>query len=80
MSLNRHKLPIIPPVKVRTGYDYDTPAVMEYDEVIFDYKTNRYLTLSQMRENEMLREELKQQKDKKKKRLEHIIGYYYKYR
>lgn len=78
MSLNRYKLPIIPPPQVRIGYDFDTPQVVEYDEVIFDYRTNRYLTLSQMRENEALRDELKKQQEQKKKKLEHIIGYYYK--
>ena len=78
MSLSSHKLPIIPHAKVRSVHGFEAPDMIEYDEVVFDYNTNRYLTLSQQRENDALRDEIKKQKEKKKKKLEHIIGYYYK--
>ena len=51
---------------------------MQYDEVIFDYRTNRYLTLSQQNEIEQLRKELETKKKGERSKLESIIGYYYK--
>ena len=75
---DRWKMPIIPAPSVRSGHDFDTPTVTEYDEVIFDYRTNRYLTLSQQKEIYALQDELKKQNEEKKMKLKNIIGYYYK--
>lgn len=74
----RWKIPIVPPPRVRSSHDFDSPTITEYDEVIFDYNTNRYLTLSQQKEIYMLQDELKKQKEDKKRKLKNIIGYYYK--
>lgn len=69
---------MLKPPQVRIGYDYNTPDCVDYEEVIFDYKTNRYLTLSQEREIQRLNKQLQEVNVEKKKKLEHIIGYYYK--
>jgi dsDNA-specific endonuclease/ATPase MutS2 len=78
MSLNRYKLPIIPEPRVVSGRDFDQPTVVEYDEVIYDYNTRRYITLSQQQEIYKLKDELKKQSEEKKRKLKNIIGYYYK--
>lgn len=80
MELNRYKLPIVPMPTVRNGYDFDQPSVMKYDEVIFDYRTNRYLTLSQQNEIENLRKELEEKKKQRNESVKSIIGYFYKLR
>ena len=81
MSLSRpYKLPIPQAPRVISGYDFDTPTVTEYDEVVFDYRTNRYLTLSQQKEIYALQDEIKKQKEEKKQKLKNIIGYFYKKR
>ena len=74
MSLSNYRLPIPKVAKVGNI----NPEQLEYDEVIYDYNSNRYLTLSQMRENEALRKQLELQKVEKRRNLENIIGYYYK--
>ena len=75
---DRWKVPIVPAPTIRRGEDYDTPQVTEYDEVIFDYRTNRYLTLSQQKEIYELKDQLAKQTEEKKQNLKSIIGYYYK--
>lgn len=78
MAFGSYKMPIIPPPRVRSGYDFDTPTRMEYDEVIYDPRTNRYLTLSQEKEIERLNKELEEKKVERRKDLENIIGYFYR--
>jgi len=81
MSLNKpYKLPIPQAPRIISSYNFDIPTVMEYDEVIFDYRTNRYLTLSQEKEIYRLTDELKKQKELKRQNLRNIIGYYYSYK
>ena len=75
---DRYKVPIVPTPTVRRSEDYDTPQITEYDEVIFDYHSNRYLTLSQQKEIYELKDQLAKQKEEKKQNLKNIIGYYYK--
>ena len=70
----------MPEVTVRNGYDFDTPSVMGYDEVIFDPRSNRYLTLSQQNEIETLRKELEEKKKQRNDSIKSIIGYFYKSR
>jgi len=80
MLIRRYKLPIIPESKVRSGYDFYQPSEMEYDEVIFDPRTNRYLTLSQQNEIEKLKKELEEKQKDRNEKLKSIIGYFYKNR
>ena len=78
MSLNRYKLPIIPEPSFRKSNEFDLPTMASYDEVIFDYRTNRYITLSQEREIYRLNDELKKQKEKAQSKLQNIVAYFYK--
>lgn len=81
MSLNRYKLPIIPiPSVVKMDSMSSQPTKVEYDEVIYDYNSRRYLTLSQQQEIQELQAELVKQKEQKKRELKSIIGYFYKKR
>jgi hypothetical protein len=54
--------------------------VMEHDEVIFDYKTNRYLTMSQQKEISELKNQLEEKKKSRNESVKSIIGYFYKSR
>lgn len=51
---------------------------VEYDEVIYDYQSDRYLTRHQQEEIKKLKMELEQKKIDKRNKLKNIIGYYYK--
>jgi hypothetical protein len=79
MALGRYKLPIIPEPRVVRG-DFDQPTPIEYDEVIYDYRTNRYLTLSQQNEIDRLQKELEIKEKKRNDSVKSIIGYFYKSR
>lgn len=78
MAITRNYLPIIPIARRQTEGGFNMPEKTKYDELVFDYKTNRYITLSQQREIDSLRHRLSEQKEQKKKELQNIIGYYYK--
>ena len=82
MSLNnwKTKLSICPTPQVRSVCDFGVPSRMEYDEVIFDPRTNRYLTLSQEREIERLKKELEEKEEIRNEGIKNIIGYFYKRR
>jgi hypothetical protein len=51
---------------------------MEYDEVIYDPRTRRYLTLSQQNEIEELRKKLQDKEIERINKVKNIIGYFYK--
>lgn len=72
-----YRLPRVPPPTVRNGYDFDSPSVMEYDEVIYDPRTNRYMTLSQQNEIYQLQQQLAEKKKDERSKLDSIIAYFY---
>lgn len=65
-------------VREINGVDSFVPDETKYDELLYDYNNNRYFTRSQLEENKYLQKEIDNMKQDKKKKLEHIIGYYYK--
>ena len=73
-----HRLPIVPIPTVKHGYDFGEYTKLEYDEVRYDYNTNRYITLSQEQEIYRLKDQLDKQNEEKRRKLDNIIGYYYK--
>jgi len=75
-----YRLPIIPEPKIMKGDEFDKTSVMEYDEIMFDPRTNRYLTLFQQKEINNLKKELEEKKKACDKSIKSIIGYFYKER
>lgn len=77
MSLNSWKLPIVPKIRKVQDID-DVPDVAQYEEVIYDYNTMTYKTMSQQREINELKKQIQNDKEEKIRKLKNIIGYYYK--
>lgn len=73
------KIPIIPPVQVFRG---DMPpgstSQMQYEEVYQDHNTMTIRTRGQDEQIKRLEAELQEKKKDKRKKLESIIGYFYK--
>ncbi len=81
MAYSNYKLPIIPLPKVhRVGDDRDIPTQVEYDEVIYNYNTMTYETLSQRNQIQQLRQELEEKEKQRVKNIKSIVGYFYKKR
>lgn len=80
MVFSRTMLPIIPLPTVQNSRNFDQISEIKYDEVIFDHRTNRYLTLSQQQEIDRLKKELEEKKKLRNDSVKSIIGYFYKSR
>lgn len=72
------KYPVPNQPKFVKDYDFSTPTQVQYDEVVFDYNTNSYITIGQQLEIQRLKAELKVKNETKRQKLKNIIGYYYK--
>lgn len=77
MDIKSWKIPLANEPTIQTG-EFDVPTVVKYDEIIYDYRTRRYLTVSQEQEIYKLKDQLNKQQEEKRQKLKHLIGYYYK--
>jgi len=78
MAYSNYKLPKIPPPRVHRIGDGEITSQVEYDEVIYNYNTMTYETLSQRNQIIQLQNELAEKKKDTRDKLKSIIGYFYK--
>ena len=71
-----YRIPL--PQQARVITNGDIPTNIEYDEVYYDHNTMSYKTASQERQNQILRLEIENKKQERKKSLKSIVGYFYK--